>query len=436
MKFKFFNSVILLLLALNGCEKDETLNVPEVETGIVNNISELGATFSAKILHSGSTPIEHWGVCWSKSPNPMPTISNFIPGNSTSIELDSFIVANFTPNTQYYYRAYARNSVGVSYGATKTLISAPTISTSTDFIYKTNSIIVKGVYVDNGEVDKVLSCGFCWREGGYPTINDNNIEFSTLSNNYSFEITDAVSNKVYFVRAFVKKNNSVKYANAIAFANLPDSLVLDVDGNIYHTVKVGSKIWLRENFRATRFNDGSSIANISDNTKWINNTGPAYCWYNNDSLSYCSPYGALYSIVVADSSHYISTQDSIINYHKKFCPKGWHVASDNDWQDLWHNNITGGDLKETGELHWMSPNSGASNSTNFTALPAGTRNGEDGTFIDLGYKALWCRSFDGELLTPDFISERGFYIILNSSDTLFRGQINTKNGFSIRLVKD
>ena len=66
---------------------------------------------------------------------------------------------------------------------------------------------------------------------------------------------------------------------------------------------------------------------------------------------------------------------------RKICPKGWHVPTYGEWtalEDYIGAGAAGGALKEAGTSHWLSPNTGATNITGFTALPGGYRssNGE------------------------------------------------------------
>jgi hypothetical protein len=72
-------------------------------------------------------------------------------------------------------------------------------------------------------------------------------------------------------------------------------VVADVNGNIYPTVRIGSQIWMAENLNTTKFNDGTAIPLVTDNTAWSNQTTPGYCWYNNDQGTYGNPYGILYN---------------------------------------------------------------------------------------------------------------------------------------------
>jgi uncharacterized protein (TIGR02145 family) len=59
------------------------------------------------------------------------------------------------------------------------------------------------------------------------------------------------------------------------------STVTDVDGNVYPTICIGTQEWMAANLRVTRFNDGTPIPNVTDNTEWANLTSAGYCWYDN-----------------------------------------------------------------------------------------------------------------------------------------------------------
>jgi uncharacterized protein (TIGR02145 family) len=148
-------------------------------------------------------------------------------------------------------------------------------------------------------------------------------------------------------------------------------IVKDYEGNLYTTIKIGSQVWMAENLRTSVYNDGTPIDKVSGGTGWTALTTGAYCWYNNDSATYEIPYGKLYNW------HTVNTG--------KLCPVGWHVPTDAEWTilttGLGGTGVAGGKLKETGITHWLSPNSGATNESGFTALPGG---GLTGTFHYIG----------------------------------------------------
>lgn len=144
--------------------------------------------------------------------------------------------------------------------------------------------------------------------------------------------------------------------------NTPSNTVTDIDGNVYHTVTIGNQVWMVENLKTTKFNDGSVIPNLTDPKEWAKTTAPAYCWYDN-SLGYKDSYGALYNWYAVSSG--------------KLCPTGWRVPTLEDWETLsiflGGEKVAGGKLKEEGTAHWQSPNEAATNSSGFTALAGGVR---------------------------------------------------------------
>ena len=154
-------------------------------------------------------------------------------------------------------------------------------------------------------------------------------------------------------------------------------VMVDVEGNYYNTVKIGEQVWMAENLRTRKYNDGSEIPLVTNNTDWDNLTSPAYAWYNNDSTTYADPYGALYNWYAVDPGS---------NGGKNICPTGWHVPTVDDvviLEDLLGGlEVSGGKMKEAGLDHWDSPNTGATNESGLTVLGAGYR-APNGTFVSI-----------------------------------------------------
>lgn len=194
--------------------------------------------------------------------------------------------------------------------------------------------------------------------------------------------------------------------------------VIDIDGNTYNIITIGSQVWLKENLKTTKYNDGSSIPLVSNETEWYNLNKAAFCYYNNDS-TLKNTYGLLYNWYTVSTN--------------KLCPIGWHVPTDSDWNVLitylGGNNIAGGKLKEIGTTHWINPNIGASNESNFTALPGGYRD-SNGVFYGVGYNGHWWSSTE---LGSNFAWERDLFNNLNSID---RTDNNVRSGTSVRCIWD
>jgi uncharacterized protein (TIGR02145 family) len=157
--------------------------------------------------------------------------------------------------------------------------------------------------------------------------------------------------------------------------------VVDIDGNRYPTVKIANKEWMAENLRVMHYNDGTDMQ-IRSGGYIINFGATGTIHYPNDNSNAVPEYGCLYDFYCIESD--------------KLCPVGWHVPSIYEWQDmidfLGGDEIAGIAIKESGNTHWTSQNSG-SNESGFTARGAGrwheTPQGPTGFLYDA---FLWTRT--------------------------------------------
>jgi len=196
--------------------------------------------------------------------------------------------------------------------------------------------------------------------------------------------------------------------------------VKDIDGNVYHTVTIGTQTWMVENLKTTKYNDSTAITFAKGMTDWGTLSASYYCWYDND-IANKDIYGALYNWNAINNT--------------KLCPPGWHVPSDAEWAILitflGGENIAGNKLKESGTIHWLYPNAGANNNTGFTALPGGSRSNY-GTFFGIDKYGVWwssslceCSSFVAWNWVFNFETGKVDRI------TNFKG-----SGLSVRCIKD
>ena len=178
----------------------------------------------------------------------------------------------------------------------------------------------------------------------------------------------------------------------VKLSGLNAQTVVDFDGNVYDTVTIGTQVWMKQNLNTSHYSDGTIIPNVTDATAWEALSTGAYCDYNNTPSNSLS-YGKLYNFFAAVDV-------------RNICPQDWHVPSDEEWCQLItyldssanctqtiESLVAGGSLKDTGFDYWYNPNTGATNSSNFSALPGGYRVG--GTFYFLRTAGLWMSSTDG-----------------------------------------
>ena len=269
---------------------------------------------------------------------------------------------------------------------TNNLISVPTITTTT-ITSITITTASCGGNITNDGIGSVTHKGVCWSTSPNPTVADSHTDVGSGTGSFVSNLTGLTVNTTYYVKAYATNSAGTGYGNEISFdlwLNVPGPGVTDVDGNSYNSVKIGLQIWMVENLKTTKYNDGGSIPLVTDNTSWISLTTPGYCWYNNDVDIYKADYGALYNWYTVNTG--------------KLCPQGWHVSTDTEWTILTTylggQYLVGGKLKETGTVYWNSPNSGATNESGFTALPGGLRF-YNGAFSNHGTYGNWWSATEG-----------------------------------------
>ena len=87
---------------------------PVITTAELLNITTTTATSGGNITNDGGSPVTARGVCWSTNQNPSIADNKTIDGTGTGIFTSSII--NLNSGATYYFRAYATNSIGTSYG--------------------------------------------------------------------------------------------------------------------------------------------------------------------------------------------------------------------------------------------------------------------------------------------------------------------------------
>ncbi len=188
------------------------------------------------------------------------------------------------------------------------------------------------------------------------------------------------------------------------------------------TKTIGSQVWQIRNLDVDHYRNGDSIPEVRDSIEWKKLTSGAWCYYNNDT-SNGKIYGKLYNWYA-------------VNDPRGLAPSGWHVPSEAEWTTLTNflggESIAGGKLKETGTEHWQNQNEETTNSSGFTALPGGWREGSFGRFEDvLGNFGYWWSSTEKSKSVEAW--GRNMY---SSSSYIERHFTVESSGVSVRCVRD
>jgi uncharacterized protein (TIGR02145 family) len=186
-----------------------------------------------------------------------------------------------------------------------------------------------------------------------------------------------------------KISNNQAEMSASSGTTPPDTLLkadslscglLNYEGQVYHTVRIGSQCWMTSNLNAGKWIDTSQEQKLGDN-----GIIDKYC-FGNDFVQ-CDFWGGLYQ------------WNELMAYSQKagaqgICPDGWHIPSSQDFKSLIRylggNDLAGGKLKST--LQWQRPNVGADNSSGFSAYPSGYYDSMTHRWIDLYLQSYYWTS--------------------------------------------
>lgn len=387
----FFILIILSTLCLTSCKKDPV--PPVVTTAGISAITQTAATSGGNITGDGGAEVTGRGVCWNTSENP--TVSNSKTSDGAGIGTFTSNLTQLTPGTKYYVRAYATNEAGTGYGSQQSFntseILLATVTTA-DITSMTQTTAVSGGNITSDGGGSITAKGVCWSTNQNPTVADSKTTDGSGTGSFTSNLTGLAAGTSYYVRAYATNGAGTAYGSQEDFTTpsavgeivfnsaLTYGTVSDIDGNTYKTIQIGTQTWMAENLKTTRYNDNTSIPLFEDDTEWKDLTTDAYCWYDNDAVAYKSVYGALYNFFTVENG--------------KICPTGWHVPSKDELETLLNflGEYSGYKLCETGTTHWKAPNTGATNETGFTWLPAGERYYAWGNYRNLGEWSLFWSS--------------------------------------------
>jgi uncharacterized protein (TIGR02145 family) len=330
-------------------------------------------------------------------------------------------ITGLTNGTTYTFTVTATNAIGTSVASSAsnsvtplTVPGIPTIGTAS--AGNSQAMVTFTAPGSNGG-SAITGYTVTSSPGGLTGIGTASpITVSGLTNGTTYTFTVTATNAI-----------GASVASSASNSVTPLSPITDIDGNVYNIVTIGTQVWMKENLKTTKYNDGTTIPNITDNTAWVALTTGAYINYYNTPAN-STTYGRLYNWYTVDNN---AATKVASNGGKNVCPTGWHVPTYAEWTTLstylGDGKVALGKLKESGTSHWIS-NFGATNESGFTALPGGWRISNSGAFDRIGISGSWWTA------TP-FGGNNG-YLWYMDYDWCEGRYSDWKYGFSVRCVRD
>ena len=327
----------------------------------------------------------------------------------------------------------------------------PTVTTSLVSEVATTSATCGGeVTVDGGA--SVIARGVCWSTSQNPTVNDSHTTDGGGMGSFTSNITGLAANTTYYVRAYATNSAGTAYGEEVTFTTLsaggtavidekscPEAqTVTDHEGNVYATVQIGDQCWMKENMRATKYSDGTSITQAS-----VTQADMSTRYYYDPGQA--ANYGYLYNWPAAKGPSSVSANNQGI------CPTGWHVPSDGEWTQLVQyvggqsnylcsNNSSYIAKALASTTGWASSTNqcavgntpASNNATGFSAVPAGRHYGS--SFDRSGSYAYFWSSTERN-------SSIAYYRSLDYNTASVNSNYNVNydrksDGYSVRCLRD
>lgn len=233
-----------------SCKPDPV--VPTVGTVAITEITENSAVCGGNVISDGGSDVTSRGVCWSLNQNP--TLDDNRTNDGSGVGTFVSNMFDLDDSTTYYVRAYAINSIGISYGEELSFMTLntednnpeepeepenpeepdddgddeeeieilhPTVSTlSVDSVSCVSAVVSSNVVSDGGA--EVISRGVCWSVNHYPTLCHNHTRDGKGIGEFTSEITELYPNKTYYVRAYATNEKGTEYGEELSFTTLEE----------------------------------------------------------------------------------------------------------------------------------------------------------------------------------------------------------------------
>jgi uncharacterized protein (TIGR02145 family) len=386
--------------------------IVSLTTNTPGTILLFSATSGGNITNDGGAPVTARGVCWSTFPNPTTEDSKTSNGSGTG-SFTSYLTG-LTPDTKYYVRSYATNSIGTSYGqelSLTTLSGIISLTTNTPGAILLFSATSGGNITNNGGAP-VTARGVCWSTSPNPTVSlSTKTSNGTGNGSFISSISGLSESTTYYVRAYATNSVGTSYGNEFSFTTPAPITVTSPTG----------KLWMDRNLGASRVATSSTDSDAyGDLYQWGRGTDghEKRTSQTTSTLSSSNTPGHGNFITIHSGNYdWRSPQNNNlwqgVSGTNNPCPEGFRLPTIAEWQ---------------GELNtWSNKNSAGAFASPLKLPVAGTRDPSNGSLYSVGSDGyLWSSTVGGT-----YAQYLGFF-----SSTTGTGSLGRASGRSVRCLKD
>jgi len=219
--------------------------LPSIATVDISNLGISTLTTGGNVTNDGGATVTERGICWST--NQTPTIQDSRTSSGTGVGSFSINISGLTPDTKYYFRAFATNSIGTAYGepVSATTLSSLAVLTTVEVTNITINSAISGGNVTHQGSDAPFSRGVCWSTSQNPTITDNIAQNPLNQNSFTCNMTGLRPGTTYYVRAFATNSIGTGYGNQVTFrteASTPELTTVEATLIASNSARCGGNI--------------------------------------------------------------------------------------------------------------------------------------------------------------------------------------------------
>ncbi len=203
--------------------------LPSVETNKDYIVEVNRLSCGGKVFDTGRLSVTDRGICYSRLS--YPTIEDNKVSEGKGEGDFSCVIRNLELGVSYFFRAYATNGKGTSYGeqfSFSTTSGLPEVKTTSVSSITSTSAKCSGEIINDGGFS-IKTLGICWATTPDPTIDDYVAQGGVSNKSFTCTMSNLLVSTTYYVRAFASNENGTSYGEPLPFVTNSGLPVVSTD---------------------------------------------------------------------------------------------------------------------------------------------------------------------------------------------------------------